>query len=144
MKLNITQMVNYLYIFVQTTIQESTTSSLIINHGINVYGRLLEGCNQYWIVITSRNIHPLDIRTLNLANIGTGHNLVLIKIRMYVQKLRKPKKQYMKRLEQEPKDGQCVCILYNSITTFLHWFYTWESQWSSTKQKPLRMGRIAS
>lgn len=51
-------------------------------------------------VLTNRGIHPtqiLDVRTLNSANVGTDHSLLLTKIRMKI----KPKKEITENITEE-------------------------------------------
>lgn len=90
--------------------------------------------------ITNRAITPqmiLDIRTLNAANVGSDHKLVLCKLRLSLPSKPKPKPQYVHKFNIESLEDQSTQQLYckrltekieqNPIIEINHVDHQWET-----------------
>ena len=68
-------------------------------------------------IVSNRKIHPsqiLDVRSLNSADIGSDHSLVLCKIRLLIQKNRKKEAVIEEHLNKELRTDDTIKYLYRS------------------------------
>lgn len=71
-------------------------------------------------IITNRTIHPkqiLDVRSLNSANIGSDHSLVLSKLRMYPTQGKRKPPIYVEKFNIQSLEDQSTRRLRKSLRT---------------------------